>query len=95
MMLTRDAGDAVGRQIEDKFTRKAHEAGFTEEERKSAFNRNMMSTGLLSENPAEFSRQHNRRWLVTEYEAGDVVLHKPHAVRAICVRSYLTELRSM
>jgi phytanoyl-CoA hydroxylase len=39
-----------------------------------------MSTGLLSENPAEFARQNNRRWLVTEYEAGDIVLHKPHAV---------------
>jgi phytanoyl-CoA hydroxylase len=87
MMLTSDAGDAIGRQIEDEFTKKAHEAGFTEEELRSAFNRNMMSTGLLSENPAEFSRQNNRRWLVTEYEAGDVVLHKPHAVRTTSVRS--------
>jgi phytanoyl-CoA hydroxylase len=40
----------------------------------------MMSTGLLSENPAEFAKQYNRRWLVSSYDAGDVVLHKPHAV---------------
>ena len=55
--------------------------GLTEEEAKSAFNKNMMSTGLLSESPAEFGRSYNRRWLVTDYSAGDVVLHNPYAVR--------------
>ena len=40
----------------------------------------MMATGLLSENPAEFARENNRRWLVSAYEAGDVVLHKAHMV---------------
>jgi phytanoyl-CoA hydroxylase len=40
----------------------------------------MMATGLLSEFPAAFAKQHNRRWLVSAYEAGDVVLHKPHTV---------------
>lgn len=70
----------MGEQIEAEFMRKAKEAGFTEEEAKSAFNSNMMATGLLSENPAEFAREHNRCWLVAEYEAGDVVLHKPHTV---------------
>lgn len=52
----------------------------TDEEARYAFNNNMMATGLLSEYPAEFARQHGRRWLVSSYEAGDVVLHKPHAV---------------
>ncbi|KAL4774915.1 hypothetical protein BDW60DRAFT_180723 [Aspergillus nidulans var. acristatus] len=42
----------------------------------------MMATGLLSEFPVEFAKQHNRRWLVSAYEAGDVVLHKPHAIHA-------------
>jgi phytanoyl-CoA hydroxylase len=76
----RGAGDAVGAQIESEFTKKAREAGMTEEEARNAFNQNMMSTGLLSEYPLEFARQYNRRWLVSTYEAGDVVLHKPHAV---------------
>ena len=52
----------------------------TDEEAKYAFNSNMMATGLLSEYPAEFAKQNGRRWLVSSYEAGDVVLHKPHAV---------------
>lgn len=74
-------GDSVGREIEDEFTRKAKESGLTEEEARSGFNQNMMSTGMLSEYPKEFAREHNRRWLVSAYEAGDVVLHKAHAVR--------------
>lgn len=43
----------------------------------------MMATGLLSENPAEFAREHGRRWLVSAYEAGDVVLHDPFAVSVL------------
>ena len=54
----------------------------TDEEAKNAFNKNMMSTGLLSEYPGEFARQHNRRWLASAYEAGDVVLHQPCQIHA-------------
>jgi len=70
----------LGEEIEAQFSQKAEDAGFTEEEAKYAFNNNMMSTGLLSESPAEFARENNRRWLVSSYEAGDVVLHDPFAV---------------
>jgi phytanoyl-CoA hydroxylase len=73
-------GDPVGLKIEEEFTNKAKQTGLTDEEAKSAFNSNMMATGLLSESPVEFARQHARRWLVSAYEAGDVVLHKPHTV---------------
>lgn len=55
--------------------------GLTETEAKSAFNQNMMSTGLLDEGPARFGNAHGRRWLVSEYEAGDVVLHNSYMVR--------------
>jgi phytanoyl-CoA hydroxylase len=69
--------------MEEAFFAKAKQAGLTDEEAKSAFNSNMMSTGLLSERPAEFAREHSRRWLVSAYEAGDVVLHKPHMVSCL------------
>ncbi|KAJ9273126.1 hypothetical protein DTO212C5_711 [Paecilomyces variotii] len=78
-------GDSLGREIEDAFTRKAKESGLTDEEARSGFNQNMMSTGMLSEYPKEFAREHNRRWLVSAYEAGDVVLHKAHAIHASTV----------
>lgn len=52
----------------------------SETEVKNAYNQNMMSGGLLADGPAEFSKQHSRRWLLTAYEAGDVVFHNSYAV---------------
>lgn len=77
----RATGDGIGIELEQAFFTKAKQAGLSDEEAKSAFNSNMMATGLLSEFPADFAREHRRRWLVSAYEAGDVVLHKPHMVR--------------
>ena len=73
-------GHLLGREIEADFTRKAQECGLSDEEAKNAFNQNMLSTGLLADGPREYSETFNRRWLVTTYEAGDVVLHNPFAV---------------
>jgi len=58
----------------------------------------MMATGLLSESPSAFATQFNRRWLVTDYEAGDVVLHDAFAVsflpRNICLTDLIVSFRS-
>jgi phytanoyl-CoA hydroxylase len=70
----------LGQKFEDDFFAKAKATGLTDEEAKNAFNKNMLSTGLLSPNPAEFAREHGRRWLVSDFEAGDVVLHNCYAV---------------
>ncbi|KAE8147399.1 hypothetical protein BDV25DRAFT_33656 [Aspergillus avenaceus] len=79
--------EPVGQKIENEFTEKAKKAGLTEEEAKFAFNSNMMATGLLSESPAEFAKEHGRRWLVSAFEAGDVVLHKPHMIHASTINN--------
>ncbi|KAL6352589.1 hypothetical protein LRP88_13055 [Fusarium phalaenopsidis] len=71
--------DGLGQQLEDEFNRKAKECGMSEKERNDAFNANMMSTGWLGYGPIQFSKDNgNGKWLLTEYEAGDVVFHKPH-----------------
>ena len=75
-----EKGHTLGAEIEADFTVKAKAAGLTDEEAKNAFNRNMNGGGMLADGPLEFGKQHNRRWLLTEYEAGDVVLHNPYAV---------------
>ncbi|OCL12191.1 hypothetical protein AOQ84DRAFT_386297 [Glonium stellatum] len=80
-----EKGHTLGQEVEAEFTANAIASGLTEEEAKNAFNKNMMSTGLLAEGPAEFGKFHNRRWLVSEYEAGDVVLHNPFAIHASTV----------
>jgi hypothetical protein len=70
----------LGREVEEDFNRKAVESGLSDEEAKNAFNQNMLSTGLLADGPREYSETFDRRWLVTKYEAGDVVLHTPYTV---------------
>lgn len=73
-------GHTLGQELEQGFYDRAKETGLTEEEAKNAFNRNMMGGGLLADGAKEFSQLHNRRWLVTDYEAGDLVLHTPYTV---------------
>ncbi|KAF1970190.1 hypothetical protein BU23DRAFT_601118 [Bimuria novae-zelandiae CBS 107.79] len=75
-------GHTLGRELEADFTRKAEESGLTDDEAKNAFNQNMLSTGLLADGPREYSETFGRRWLVTSYEAGDVVLHTPYTIHA-------------
>lgn len=78
--LTFPKGHTLGREIEAEFTQKARESGLSEAEARNAFNQNMNSNGLLADGPREYSDTFNRRWLVTNYEAGDVVLHTPFTV---------------
>ncbi|TID27431.1 hypothetical protein E2P81_ATG00190 [Venturia nashicola] len=75
-------GHRLGQEIEAEFTKKAAESGLSAEEAKNAFNQNMLSTGLLADGPSEYSDTFQRKWLVTAYEAGDVVLHSPFAIHA-------------
>ncbi|ETN46920.1 uncharacterized protein HMPREF1541_01109 [Cyphellophora europaea CBS 101466] len=77
-----ERGHQLGAEIEEAFAAKARASGLTAEEAKDAFNRNMMSGGVLAGGAAEFGRRYGRRWLVTEYEAGDVVLHNAYAIHA-------------
>jgi phytanoyl-CoA hydroxylase len=77
-----ERGHTLGAEIEEQFTDRAKASGLTEQEAKNGFNQNMMSGGLLADGPAEFGRHHNRRWLLTAYEAGDVVLHNAYAIHA-------------
>ncbi|KAF2710842.1 hypothetical protein K504DRAFT_403803 [Pleomassaria siparia CBS 279.74] len=75
-------GHTLGQEIEADFTKKALESGLSTEESKNAFNQNMLSTGLLADGPREYAETFGRRWLVTTYEAGDVVIHSPFAIHA-------------
>ncbi|KAH0839278.1 hypothetical protein AYO21_09310 [Fonsecaea monophora] len=77
-----EQGHTLGAEIERDFTTKAKASGLTDDEAKSAFNQNMMSGGLLADGPAEFGKRWNRRWLLTAYEAGDVVFHNAYAIHA-------------
>ena len=73
----------LGEEIEEEFTRKAKD--LSAEERVNAFNRNMMQGGFISQDAEEFGRVQaggRSRWLVGDYEAGDVVFHKPYMIHS-------------
>ena len=84
--------DDIGKEMEDDFNARAAE--FTPEERINGFNVNMARDGQLSHNVKDMtdalsagtfagtsvSKGKKRRWLVGNFEAGDVVFHNPYLI---------------
>ncbi len=76
----------TGEAIEADFLRQA--AHLTPEEKIDAFNVFMNKDGFMSHDAEEFARQYadaegkRARWLVGDYEAGDVVFHNPYMIHA-------------
>ena len=75
-----ESSDVVGRQMEAEFS--AKNANLPPEERISAFNRNMRENGWISTNLVEMADRFNSRWLIADYEAGDMVVHSPYMIHA-------------
>lgn len=74
-------GKQLGKDIEADFDRRS--ASFAESERISAFNANMAEFGFLSDDAGKFLAEQGQgkgKWLVSDYEAGDVVFHDPYTV---------------
>jgi ectoine hydroxylase-related dioxygenase (phytanoyl-CoA dioxygenase family) len=72
--------DAKGREIEAEFTRK--NAALPPEERISAYNQNMREGGWLSDDLPYLAGRFDTRWLIANYEAGDMVIHSPYMIHA-------------
>ena len=72
--------DALGRQMEAAF--RVQNANLPPEERISAYNRNMREGGWISTNLVEMANRFNSRWLIADYEAGDMVIHSPFMIHA-------------
>lgn len=73
---------ALGRRTEADFA--ANAGNLTPEERVSAFNKNMNDGGFLSRDTVAYGRQVGHKWLIAEYETGDVIFHNPYLVHASC-----------
>lgn len=68
----------IGQETEAEFSRRA--GNLTSEERVSAFNKNMSDGGFLSRDTKAYGEENQRKWLITDYEAGDVIFHSPFLV---------------
>lgn len=71
---------SLGVQMEADFS-KAN-ASLTAEERISAYNKNMTEGGWVSKDLPEMAQKFNTRWLIANYEAGDIMLHSPFMIHA-------------
>jgi len=75
-----EGSDRWGREKEAEFA--VLNANLTPEERISAYNRNMSSTGWLTKELPSLSERLNTRWLCADYEAGDMVIHSAYMIHA-------------
>jgi ectoine hydroxylase-related dioxygenase (phytanoyl-CoA dioxygenase family) len=72
--------DMLGRQMEAEF--RVKNADLPPEERISAYNRNMRENGWVSIDLVSMAQHFNSRWLIADYEAGDMVIHSPYIIHA-------------
>ncbi len=75
-----EGSDALGRQLEAEFS--AKNAHMLPEERMSAYNKNMNESGWLTKDLPSLADRLNSRWLIADYEAGDMVIHSPYMIHA-------------
>ena len=69
-----------GIKIEKEFSIK--NANLSKEDRISAFNKNMTEGGWISKDFPNLAEKFNSKWLVTNYAAGDILIHSPYLIHA-------------
>lgn len=74
-----EGSDAIGRQLEAEFNQKAKD--LPDEERISAFN-SYMNAGWLGKDLAALAERFDTRWLMADYEVGDMVVHSAYMIHA-------------
>lgn len=70
----------IGVRMEREFTEAS--ADLSPEERVSAYNKNMTAGGWVSKDLPDMANKFDARWLIADYEAGDVMLHSPYMIHA-------------
>ncbi|MCX6080816.1 MAG: phytanoyl-CoA dioxygenase family protein [Chloroflexi bacterium] len=75
-----EGSDAYGRQMEADYA--ARSSALSSEERLSAYNKHMSATGGIGKDLSELVSRYNTRWLVADYEAGDMVIHTSTMIHA-------------
>lgn len=75
-----EGSDAIGRRLEAEFA--ACNRHLPLEERISAYNKNMTETGWLTKDLPGLADRVDARWLIADYEAGDMVVHSAYMIHA-------------
>ncbi len=75
-----EGSDTFGRQMEADFA--VRSAAFSPEERLNAYNKHMSATGGIGKDLSLLVNRYQTRWLVADYEAGDMVVHTSYMIHA-------------
>jgi ectoine hydroxylase-related dioxygenase (phytanoyl-CoA dioxygenase family) len=75
-----EGSDALGRKMEADFSAKSE--NLSPAERISAYNKNMTEGGWVGKDLGAMAERFNARWLIADYEAGDMVIHSPYMIHA-------------
>lgn len=75
-----EGSDQWGRAMEADFA--AHRAELAPEERISAYNKYMAANGGVTKDLPALAERVDGRWLVADYEAGDMVVHSSYMIHA-------------
>jgi ectoine hydroxylase-related dioxygenase (phytanoyl-CoA dioxygenase family) len=75
-----EGSHTYGRQVEAELSVK--NANLPPEERISAYNRNMTTSGWLTKDLPSLADRLNSRWLAADYENGDMVIHTAYMIHA-------------
>lgn len=75
-----EGSHAIGARMEREFNEQNDD--LSPEERVSAYNRNMTEGGWVSKDLPDMAERFDTRWLVADYEAGDIMLHSPFMIHA-------------
>lgn len=70
----------IGREMETEFSRKR--ATLPREEQISAYNKYMDKSGWLTKDLPSLADRTDSRWLMADYEAGDMVIHGAYTIHA-------------
>ena len=75
-----EGSHALGRNMESEF--EAESGDLTPEERLTAYNKHMKAGGWITDDLPGLADQADARWLIADYEAGDVMFHSPFMIHA-------------
>ena len=78
-----EGSDRWGREMEAEF--RAKSADLSPEERISAYNKNMAQGGWLSKDLPNLAERLGSRWLIADFEAGDMMVHSAYMIHAATV----------
>jgi len=75
-----EGSHAIGVKMEQEFAERAAE--LSPQERINAFNKHMTEGRWVSKDLPDMAQRFDSRWLVADFEAGDLMLHSPYMIHA-------------